>query len=185
MNMLEHLLARPHIDPSAFISKSSAIIGNVTIGAHSSVWPLVSIRGDMEKITIGQKTNIQDNSVLHTTHGSMFHQAAPLNIGNNVTIGHSCIIHGCTIDDLCLIGINTTILDHAIIEPYTLIGANSLVPEGKVVTGNFLWYGSPVQKIRPLTIEEINFLHYSADNYVELKNYYQQHQIDQNLNLDQ
>jgi carbonic anhydrase/acetyltransferase-like protein (isoleucine patch superfamily) len=183
MSMLEHLLTKPSIDKTAFVSKSSAIIGNVSIGAYASIWPMVVARGDMEKIIIGAKTNVQDNSVLHTTHGSDFHKSAPVIIGNNVTIGHSCVIHGCTIHDLCLIGIKTTILDHAIIEPYTLIGANSLVPEGKILTGKYLWLGSPVRKIRPLTREEINFFEYSANNYVELQKYYKQYKLDENLDF--
>ena len=151
------------------------IIGNVSAGADASVWRLVSIRGDMEQIIIGKQSNIQDNSVLHSNQGSDFHAPASLTIGNQVIIGHACVIHGDTIGNLGLIGINPRILDHAVIQPHALIGANSLGPPGEILERRYLWLGLPVRKIHALTQQESAFFEYSADNYVQFKKLYQEY----------
>ncbi|CAM4419707.1 MAG: Protein YrdA [Legionellaceae bacterium] len=163
----------PDINDSVYIDPTAVIIGDVIIGKDSSVWPTVVIRGDVNYIRIGERTSIQDGSILHVTHSGPFSlTGASLHIGNNVTIGHKVILHGCTIGDSCLIGMGSTILDGAIIESHVLIGAGSLIPPGKIINSGYLWLGQPIQKIRPLTEEEIFFLQYSADHYVKLKNRY-------------
>ena len=147
------------------------IIGDVRIGENSSVWPLTVIRGDVNRITIGADTNIQDGSVLHVSHqGPYNEQGGALNIGDQVTVGHKAILHACTIHNECLIGMGSTVMDDAIIEPQVILGAGSLVPGGKVLQSGYLWLGNPVKRVRPLTDSEKEFLSYSAQHYVRLKN---------------
>ncbi len=171
---IDHFLKqKPVIGNRVLIMPHTFINGAVTLGDDCSIWPMVVVRGDMEKIIIGNKTNIQDGAVIHTTHDSPYiNGSSPVSIGNCVTIGHKAIIHGAIIHDLCLIGMNATILDHAVIGENTIIGANSLVPSNKFLEPGFLWLGSPVKKIRPLTKDEFEFLKYSAENYVRLKDSY-------------
>ena len=131
------------------------------------------IRGDVNFIHIGQHTNVQDLSMLHVNHKSSDDPAgSPLIIGDYVTIGHTVILHGCTIEDTCLIGMGSIVMDKAIVQKNVLLAAGSLVPEGKVLESGYLYVGRPAKKIRPLTAEEINHLMYSAQNYVLLKNQY-------------
>ncbi|MBF0255069.1 MAG: gamma carbonic anhydrase family protein [Gammaproteobacteria bacterium] len=159
----------PQIDPSAWIDPSAVVIGDVVIGAGSTVWPLCVIRGDIHRIRIGSYTNIQDGSVLHVTHASEHNPAGhPLEIGDQVTVGHNCTLHGCCLEGLALIGMGSTILDGAVVEPEVYIGANSLVPPGKRLTGGHLWLGSPVKCARPLSEQERQYLRYSAENYHRL-----------------
>ncbi|WP_020558193.1 gamma carbonic anhydrase family protein [Thiofilum flexile] len=160
----------PTIDPSAYIDKSAYVSGQTTIGADSSVWPMVVIRGDINIITIGARTNVQDGSILHVTHGSAFSrmEGFALTIGDEVTIGHRVILHGCTIGNRCLIGMGAIVMDNVVIEDEVMIGAGSLVPPGKTLEGGYLWKGNPVQKARPLTEQERAFLKYSAEHYSKL-----------------
>jgi len=163
----------PTIGDNVYIDESAQIIGQVNIGNESSIWPLVTIRGDVNVVTIGENTNIQDNSVLHVTHeyegpGSGY----PLTLGDNVTVGHNVILHGCTIGNNCLIGMGTKVLDGAIIEDNVFIAAGSLIPQNKRVTAGQLWMGSPAKPIRKLSEQELNWLQYSAKQYVKLKNEY-------------
>lgn len=163
----------PKIAQNVYLDPQACIIGRVQIGTDSSVWPMAVLRGDVHDIFIGKKTNIQDNSVLHVTHTSEFHpEGFCLRIGNSVTIGHSVVLHGCTIEDECLIGMRSIILDGAVLQKHVLLGAGSLVPPGKILEGGFLWLGNPVKKIRPLTTNELQYFQYSADHYVKLKNQY-------------
>lgn len=163
----------PQLAANVYIDPQACVIGQVEIGADSSIWPMAVVRGDVNFIRIGAKTSIQDNAVLHVTHKSSFNPAGyPLIIGNEVTIGHSVVLHACTIEDQCLIGMHSIILDNAIIRKNVLLGAGSLVPPGKELTSGYLWLGNPVQQIRPLTEAEINYFHYSAEHYVRLKNQY-------------
>ena len=161
----------PNIDSSVFVDESSIIIGDVDIGKDSSVWPLTAIRGDVNTIRIGDRTNIQDGSVLHVTHP---HTAVPdgyaLTIGNNVTIGHKVILHGCCIEDDCLIGMGVVIMDGAMVRRQVLVGAGSLVPPGKDLESGYLWLGSPVKRVRELTSDEKKWIEYSSGHYVDLKN---------------
>ncbi len=161
----------PNIDPSAYIDDAALVIGDVEIGKDSSVWPFTIIRGDVHSIRIGAQTNIQDNSVLHVTHDGPYNPAGyALQIGNKVTVGHRVILHGCTIHDSCLIGMGATIMDGAIIHSSTIIGAGSLVTPGKELEGGYLWVGSPVRRVRPLSEDEIQAIEYSTRHYVKLKN---------------
>lgn len=163
----------PSIGIGVYIDETSVIVGQVKIGDNSSVWPLVAARGDVNHIHIGKKTNIQDGSVLHVTHKSSANpDGYPLIIGDEVTIGHRVMLHGCTIKDRVLVGMSTTILDGAIVESDVFIGAGSLVPPNKVLESGYLYVGSPVKQVRPLTEPELAFLSKSADNYVRNKDDY-------------
>ncbi len=162
---------RPDIADSAFVDDAAVVTGNVVIGADSSVWPMCSVRGDIHSIRIGERTNIQDGSILHVTHDSEFAPGGnPLSIGNDVTVGHNAVVHACTVHDLCLIGMGAVLLDGAVIESEVMVGAGSLVPPKKVLDSGYLWLGSPVKKVRELTEKEKAFLRYSAQHYVDLKN---------------
>ncbi len=161
----------PQLHQSVFVDATALVLGDVYIGEHSSIWPMTVIRGDVNRIRIGDNTNIQDNSVLHVTHDGRYNPGGfDLQIGNNVTVGHRVILHGCHIGDHCLIGMGATIMDGAVIEAHSLLGAGSLVTPGKRLEGGFLWVGSPARKVRKLTDDEIASIQYSADHYVELKN---------------
>jgi len=163
----------PRIHESAWIDPDAVVIGDVAVGRDSSVWPATVIRGDVNRIRIGERTNIQDGSVIHVTHRSEEnpdgHAAI---IGNEVTVGHKVILHGCTVKDRCLIGMGSIILDGAVIHEHTLVGAGSLVPPGKELESGYLWLGSPARRVRELTPEEIEHFRYSANHYVRLKNDY-------------
>ncbi len=161
----------PKVAASAFVDDSAVVTGKVTIGADSSIWPMCSIRGDIHSIDIGERTNIQDGSILHVTHDSEFAPGGnALSIGNDVTVGHNAVVHACTVEDLCLIGMGSVLLDGAIIKAGAIVGAGSLVPPGKELDGGYLWLGSPVKRVRELTEKEKAFLEYSASHYVDLKN---------------
>lgn len=163
----------PTIAPSTYVDESAAIIGDVEIGDDCSIWPMAVIRGDVNFIRIGARTSIQDGSVLHVTHDHAGSPGGfPLTIGDEVTIGHNVTLHGCTIGNLCLVGMGSTILDGAVLEDRVLLGAGSLVPPNKVLEGGHLWVGSPVKKVRPLSDEEQSWFGYSAGHYVKLKDEY-------------
>ncbi|MBK8187001.1 MAG: gamma carbonic anhydrase family protein [Cellvibrio sp.] len=163
----------PLIAAGVFVDESAVVIGDVEIGNDSSVWPCTVIRGDMHFIRIGERSSIQDGSVLHITHASDYNtQGHPLIIGDDVTVGHSVCLHGCTIGNRVLVGIGSTVLDGAVVEDEVVIGAGSVVPPGKHLESGFLYMGSPVKQIRPLKESEKTFFTYSANNYVKLKNTY-------------
>ena len=160
----------PVIAASTFIDETAVVIGNVSIGEHSSIWPAVVIRGDVNTITIGDRTSIQDGSVLHVNHDADYNPGGdPLNIGSYVTVGHKVMLHGCTIEDHCLVGMASTILDKAVVESNTMIGAGSLVSPGKVLESGYLYVGVPARQVRKLTDEELAYLDYAADFYANLK----------------
>jgi len=162
----------PEIGLYAYIDQSAQVIGKVSIGTHSSIWPLVSIRGDVHTITIGDYTNIQDNSVLHVTHQSEYNKGQGLYIGDYVTVGHQCILHACTIHNDCLIGMGSQILDNAVIQDTVFLGAGSIVTENKTLESGYLYLGRPAKKVRALTNKEKIFLKYSAEHYAKLKDQY-------------
>lgn len=164
---------QPNIAASAYIDETAIVIGEVTIGEDSSVWPMAVIRGDVNRITIGARTSIQDGSIIHVTHKSDFNpEGEPVYVGDDVTIGHRVTLHGCTISHHCLIGIGSTVMDKVVIEPEVILGAGSLVPPGKILESGYLWLGSPVAKIRPLTADEKAYFTYSANHYVKIKDRY-------------
>jgi len=161
----------PQLGENVYIDPAAVVIGDVTVGDDSSIWPCAVVRGDMHCIRIGRRTSIQDGSVLHITHASSFNeQGWPLIIGDEVTVGHSVNLHGCTIGSRVLVGIGSIILDGAVVEDDVVIGAGTLVPPGKTLESGYLYMGSPVKMIRPLKESERDFFSYSASNYVDLKN---------------
>ncbi|HEY0941305.1 MAG TPA: gamma carbonic anhydrase family protein [Steroidobacter sp.] len=168
-NIAPALGARVYVDPAA------VVIGKVTIGDDSSVWPTAVIRGDVHSIEIGARTSIQDGSVLHVTHDGPYAPGGrALIIGSDVTVGHRVTLHACTIGNACLIGMGSILLDNVVTEDFVMIGAGSLVTPGKVLQSRGLYVGSPARRMRDLTDKEIEFLTYSAAHYVKIKNEYLQ-----------
>lgn len=163
----------PQLGARVLVDESAVIIGDVVLGDDCSVWPHVSIRGDMHAIRIGARTSVQDGSVLHITHAGPYQPDGwPLTIGEDVTIGHKVVLHGCTIGNRVLVGMGAIVLDGALIEDEVIIGAGALVPPGKKLESGFLYVGSPVKQARPLSEKERSFFLYSANNYVKLKDSY-------------
>lgn len=165
----EFLKRKPQFDDSVFVAPSADIIGDVKLGPESSVWFNTTIRGDVNYIRIGNRSNIQDNACIH-----VMNQTGPTIIGDDVTIGHNAMIHGCTIQNRVLIGIHATILDEAVISSNTIIAAGTLVPPGKKLESGCLYMGSPAKKIRELTDEEIKSIKQSSTNYVKYQRAYRQ-----------
>lgn len=164
----------PGLAPGAWVHPRATVIGEVSLGADASVWPGAVIRGDVNSIAIGAASNIQDGSVLHVSHKTPDNPTGgPLRIGARVTVGHTVILHACTIEDECLIGMGSIILDHAVIQKHVLLGAGSLVPEGKVLESGHLYLGRPAKLVRRLTDDEIAYFNYSAEHYVQLARSYQ------------
>ncbi len=165
----------PVIHETAWVDDTALVIGDVSIGADSSIWPMTVVRGDIHSIRIGERTNIQDGSVLHVTHAGEFSahpEGAPLNIGSDVIVGHRVTLHGCTIEDECLIGIGAVVLDNAVVRRHALIAAGAVVGPGKELEGGYIWLGNPARKGRKLTDAEMGYFRYSANYYVKLKNEY-------------
>ena len=159
----------PKVGIGSYIDEQALLIGEVTIGEESSIWPFVSIRGDVNSITIGNRTSIQDGSVLHVTHKTSDNPAGfPLNIGDDVTVGHKALLHGCTIGDRVLVGMGAVVMDGVVIANDVLIAAGSLIPPNKILESGYLYQGSPAKQIRKLNEQDLNFLKYSAQTYVEL-----------------
>lgn len=160
----------PQLGERVFVDASAVVLGDVEIGADSSVWPLVVIRGDMHRIRIGQRSSVQDGSVLHITHAGPFNpHGYPLTIGDDVTIGHNVTLHGCSLGNRILVGMGSIVMDGAVVQDDVVIGAGSLVPPGKVLESGYLYVGSPVKQARELSEQERRYFRYSADNYVRLK----------------
>jgi gamma-carbonic anhydrase len=162
MGIIQYKGITPKIDPTVFVAEGVHIIGDVEIGRDSSIWFNSVIRGDVNFIRIGERTNIQDNTVIHVTNKKF-----PTNIGSNVTIGHNAVIHACTINDYCLIGMGAVILDNAKVGPFALVAAGAVVPMGMIVPEGTLAAGLPAKIIRKLSDEEKQSLVQSAQNYVE------------------
>ena len=161
----------PKLGQGVYIDPMALAIGDVTIGDDSSLWPFVVARGDVQKITIGERTNIQDGSVLHVTQDNEFNPGGfALTIGNDVTVGHKAVLHACTIEDHVLIGMGAIVLDGAVIQERAMVAAGSVVSPGKVLEGGYLWLGAPAKKARPLNEKELAYLEYSAKHYVNVKN---------------
>ena len=165
---LPTLGARAYVDPAA------SVIGDVVLGDDVSVWPFTVVRGDVNFIRVGDRTNLQDGSVVHVSHDGPHAKLGGFatRIGNDVTIGHKAIIHACTIEDAVLIGMGAIVLDGAVVRKHGFVGAGALVPPGKVVGEGELWLGNPAKKARLLSDSEIEALYYSAGHYVRLKDEY-------------
>jgi carbonic anhydrase/acetyltransferase-like protein (isoleucine patch superfamily) len=163
----------PQIAATSYIHHSAQIIGDVVIGERASVWCNTVIRGDVNLIRIGADTNIQDLCTLHVSHRRQENpEGGPLLIGARVTVGHNVILHGCEIGDECLIGMGSIVMDRAKLEPRIILGAGSLVPEGKVLQSGYLYLGRPAKLLRALTEEELAHFAYSAAHYVKLAESY-------------
>jgi len=154
---------QPEIAASAFIAPSADVIGRVSIGADSSVWYQSVLRGDVHDIMIGERSNIQDLSMIHTSGG-----VCPCVVGDDVTIGHRVILHSCEIQNRCLVGMGSIVMDQAVLEEGCFLAAGSLVTERKVLRGGYLYAGSPAKEMRPLRDAEKEFLQHSASHYVEV-----------------
>jgi carbonic anhydrase/acetyltransferase-like protein (isoleucine patch superfamily) len=172
-NVTAYIGTFPTIGRGVYLHPSAQIIGDVVLGDDVSVWSGTVIRGDVNAIRIGAGSNVQDLSVLHVSHKSIQDpDGSPLLIGANVTIGHKVILHGCEIGDECLIGMGAIVMDKVVMQPRVLLGAGSLVPEGRVLESGYLYLGSPAKRIRPLMEVELAHFAYSAQHYIRLKNNY-------------
>ena len=157
----------PNLADRVFIAPNAYVIGDVEIGEDSSIWFNCTVRGDVNNITIGKRTNIQDGTVIHvssTTQGTY--------IGDDVTVGHMALLHACTVGDRSFIGLKACVMDDAVVEADAMVAAGALVTSGKVVKSGELWAGTPAKKMRDLTQEEIEFLRFSAKRYVTLAHEY-------------
>jgi carbonic anhydrase/acetyltransferase-like protein (isoleucine patch superfamily) len=164
---------KPVIGQRVYIDESAVVIGKVTLADDASLWPMAVARGDVNSISIGPRSNVQDLTMLHVTHDGPYSPGGvPLRIGADVTVGHKCILHACDIGDRCLIGMGSIVMDAAVVESDVLLGAGSLVSPGKRLESGFLYRGSPAQKVRALTDAEREMLLYSAQHYVRMKDRY-------------
>jgi carbonic anhydrase/acetyltransferase-like protein (isoleucine patch superfamily) len=159
---------KPDIPSSAYVAAEATVIGKVTLGENASIWPGAVLRGDNEPISIGNGSNIQDGAVLHTDPGF------PLKVGDNVTIGHQAMLHGCTIGDGTLIGIQAVVMNGAVIGKDCLVGAGALVPEGKVFPDRKLIVGAPAKIVRELSDDDIAKFHRAAPGYVKRQEMYKE-----------
>jgi carbonic anhydrase/acetyltransferase-like protein (isoleucine patch superfamily) len=164
----------PKLGEGVYIDPAATVIGEVELGDEVSVWPCAVIRGDMHWIKIGSRSNVQDGAVIHTTHASeeFNPDGFPTLVGEDVTIGHSAVLHGCTIEDRVLIGIGAIINDGVTIKSGAMVGAGCVVPPGKTLEGGYVYIGNPAKQLRPLSEGETKFLGYSPQNYIKLKNQY-------------
>ncbi len=169
----------PSLPEEYFVADSAAVIGNITLQNQSSIWFGVVLRGDIEPIIVGERSNIQDNSVAHTSHGK------PVVIGNHTTIGHKVMLHACTVGNNCLIGMGATLLDGCEIGDNCLVGAGALVKQNQKIPAGSLAVGSPARVIRKLTEEEISDVRKYSDRYVALLNRYRSGALEELSNLDQ
>jgi carbonic anhydrase/acetyltransferase-like protein (isoleucine patch superfamily) len=164
---------RPLLGARVYIDSTALVIGRVVLGDDASVWPMCVLRGDVNAIRVGARTNVQDASILHVTHeregpGS----GLECILGADVTVGHRVTLHGCTIGDRCLIGMGAIVMDGAVVEDEVLLAAGSVVPPGKQLQSRSLYLGNPARRVRALTARELEDLAYSAAHYVNLKNNY-------------
>lgn len=169
----EYLHFRPQTGARVYVDPTATLIGQVRLGDDVSIWPNVVLRGDVNHIEVGARSNIQDGTIGHVTHdGPYTSGGSPLHIGADVTIGHGAILHACAIGDRCLIGMGALVLDGAVIETEVMLGAGSLVAPGKRLESGWLYRGRPAVPARRLSAQEIEMLAYSAAHYVRLKDDY-------------
>ncbi|TAN05931.1 MAG: gamma carbonic anhydrase family protein [Rhodanobacteraceae bacterium] len=163
----------PKLGTRVYIDPAATVIGAVELGDDVSVWPGAVLRGDVNRIHVGARSNVQDGAIVHVTHAGPYTPGGlPCGIGADVTIGHGAVIHACTVDDCCLIGMHATLLDGAVVQHHALVGAGALVAPGKTVGAGELWVGNPARRVRKLSDREIEALQYSARHYVTLKDEY-------------
>ncbi len=168
-----YLDVRPVLGQRVYVDPACTIIGDVVLGDDVSVWPGAVIRGDVNHVRIGARSNIQDGTIIHVSHHSPYNKGGfPTLIGEDVTVGHGCILHACTIEDACLIGMGARVLDGATVKRFGFVGAGALVPPGKTVGAGELWVGNPAKCVRRLDDTAIEGLLYSAAHYVRVKDDY-------------
>ncbi|XOV80071.1 MAG: gamma carbonic anhydrase family protein [Aestuariibacter sp.] len=173
MNIRPYKNITPTIPENCYVDPSSILVGDIQLGEHVSIWPLVAARGDVNYMRIGKNTNVQDGTILHVTRRTQSNpDGYPLIIGEDVTIGHHCMLHGCILGSRILVGMGAIIMDGAVVEDDVFIGAGTLVPPNKTLESGYLYVGQPCKKARELTEAERSFLKTSADNYVILKDEY-------------
>ena len=163
----------PELGERVWIDPQATVIGRVSLGDDASVWPQAVLRGDVNEIIIGARTNVQDGTICHVTHDGPYSPGGiALVLGKDITVGHAAILHACRIGDRCLIGMGSLILDGAVLEADVMLGAGSLVSPGKHLESGWLYRGRPAEAVRRLSEKEIEMLHYSAQHYVRLKDRY-------------
>jgi carbonic anhydrase/acetyltransferase-like protein (isoleucine patch superfamily) len=174
MTIRSFLDRTPQLGERVYVDPAATVIGDVTLGDDVSIWPGCVVRGDVNSIEIGARTNVQDGTIVHVTHEGPFTRPGgfPAVIGSDVTIGHGAIVHACRIGDFCLIGMGSTVLDGAVVCDYGFVGAGAVVPPGKTVGEGELWLGNPARCVRKLGDKEIEQLRYSAQHYMRLKDQY-------------
>jgi carbonic anhydrase/acetyltransferase-like protein (isoleucine patch superfamily) len=158
----------PVVDKSAFVAPSASVIGDVQVGVGSSIWYGCVLRGDVNSISVGSGTNIQDNSLVHVAKSNLSGKVLPTIIGDNVTVGHSAVLHGCTVEDEAFVGMGATLLDGVVVEKHGMVAAGALVRQNTKIPSGEVWGGNPAKFLRKLTEEEIAFISQSATNYTNL-----------------
>lgn len=164
----------PVLGEGTYVDEAATVIGDVVLGDDVSIWPGTVVRGDVNYIRIGARTNVQDGTIIHVTHDGPYGKPGGFAtvIGEDVTIGHAAVIHACVIEDACLIGMGATVLDGATIRKNGFVGAGAVIPPGKTVESGELWLGNPAKCVRKLSEKEIEQLYYSAQHYIRLKDKY-------------
>lgn len=158
----------PVVDKDAFVAPSASIVGDVHVGRGSSIWYGCVLRGDVNSISIGSGTNIQDNSLVHVAKSNLSGKVLPILIGDNVTVGHSAVLHGCTVEDESFVGMGATLLDGVVVEKHAMVAAGALVRQNTRIPAGEVWGGNPARFLRKLTEDEIAFISQSAINYANL-----------------
>lgn len=158
----------PAVDKEAFVAPSASIVGDVQVGRGSSIWYGCVLRGEVNSITVGSGTNIQDNSLVHVAKSNLTGKVLPTIIGDNVTVGHSAILHGCTVEDETFIGMGATLLDGVYVEKHAMVAAGALVRQNTRIPCGEIWGGNPARFLRKLTEDEMSFISQSAANYSNL-----------------
>ena len=174
MNLRPYLEHVPVVGERVYVDPAASLIGDVVLGDDASLWPGVVVRGDVNFIRVGARTNIQDGTIVHVSHDGPHAKLGGFAtvIGDDVTIGHKAIVHACRIEDAVLIGMGAIVLDGAVVRKHGFVGAGALIAPGKVVGEGEMWLGSPAKKVRMLSDAEIEALYYSAQHYVRLKDQY-------------
>lgn len=164
----------PRLGQRVYVDVGAHLIGDVELGDDVSLWPGVVVRGDVNYIRIGARTNVQDGTIIHVSHDGPYTRPGgyPTIIGADVTIGHGAIVHACVIEDACLIGMHATVLDGATVRKHGFVGAGAVIPPGKTVGERELWLGNPAKLVRVLSDRDVESLYYSATHYVKLKDRY-------------